>query len=272
MDFWLKIFKHLLPHGRIGRLTIDRTLRQFFQGLTGLGRDAKLFVDQVWLDIFPGTTRELDAWEQQWGLPAIPLTDAERRARLDARWKSLGGQSPRYIQDTLRARGFDVYVHDWWEPGTELPVGVPGCVPPRDPVLYLRREFTGRRVGTNAGESFMLAGEAFAQAGNGLEPLGYPLVNRLLQTVPDNLILAGEFFARSGEPIALAGNFLGYKTQFQEYVVPNDPAKWPYFLYIGAEDINDVATIDPKRQGEFETLCLQICPTHLWIGVIVTYT
>lgn len=268
---WLRIFKHLLPHGKAWRLTIDRTLRKFFEGLSDIGASAKEYIDLVWLDIFPDTTREISAWETQFGLPSVGLTTQQRRDRLAATWKALGGQDPAYIQRVLQENGFDVYVHEWWTPGSEPAVGVKQCVTPRSPLMYLRREFTKVQLGVECGEALAQCGEAFALAGNGVEPRGYPLVNRILRTVPDVQPLAGEALAACGEALAHCGNFEGFRTEYQNYIVPSDTTKWPYFLYIGAESINDIAQVDPKRRDEFEALCLKICPTHLWLGILVEY-
>ncbi len=269
---FFRIFKHLLPNARAWRITVDKKLRQFFEGLSeGIGPPIKKFIDEVWLDIFPQTTRELNAWEQQWGLSNPGLTDQERRDRLDATWKILGGQDPRYIQDTLRSNGFDVYVHEWWVPGSEPAPGVKQCVTPRSPILYLRREFTGVTPGVECGEALAECGEAFAEAGNGVEPRGYPLVNKILQTVPDVIPLCGEAIAEAGEAAALCGNYVDFITELREYIVPSDTSKWPYFLYIGAQDINDIAQVDPKRKDEFEALCLKICPAQQWLGMLVEY-
>ncbi len=50
---FLNIFKHLLPNARAWRLTIDKQLRQFFDGLSrALGDDIKLFFDEIWLLIY----------------------------------------------------------------------------------------------------------------------------------------------------------------------------------------------------------------------------
>lgn len=268
---WLRIFKHLLPHGKPWRLTVDRTLRKFFDGLSGIGSSIKDYTDLVWLDIFPDTTREIGAWEAQFGLPATGLTEQERRDRLAATWKALGGQDPAYIQQTLRDNGFDVYVHEWWEPGTEPAVGIKQCVTPRSPLMYLRREFTNVTLGVECGEALAQCGEDFALAGNGVEPRGYPLVNRILRTVPDILPACGEVFAECGEEIIGCGNFVGFRTEYLNYIVPRDTTKWPYFLYIGAQSINDIAQVDPKRRDEFEALCLKICPSQLWLGILVEY-
>lgn len=268
---FLRIFKHLLPNARAWRITVDKKLRQFFAGLSGVGEDVKTFFDGVWLDIFPETTREIDAWEQQFGLRDTGLTEQQRRDRLDATWKALGGQDPKYIQDTLQANGFDVYVHEWWEPGTEPAPGVKQCVTPRNPLMWLRREFTGVTLLVECGETFAQCGEPFAEAGNRLEPAGYPLVNKIFETVPDLLPLCGESIAECGEPEALCGNYFEFRESLRQYIVPTDPAKWPYFLYIGGETFGTLAQVDPKRRDEFEALCLKICPAQQWLGILVEY-
>lgn len=268
---FLRVFKHLLPRGRAWRLTVDKRLRQFFEGLSGVSESIRQHIDRVWLDIFPKTTRELSAWEKQFGLRGTGLSDQQRRDRLDAAWKALGGQDPRYIQDTLRANGFDVYVHEWWQPGTEPAPGSSACATPRNPLMYLRREFTGVTLLVECGEPLAQCGEDFAQAGNSLQPVGYPLVNKILETKPDILPLCGEPVAEAGEPDALCGNYLGFRDEVKNYIVPREPEKWPYFLYIGGEVFGDIARVDPKRRDEFEALCLKICPAQQWLGMLVEY-
>jgi len=270
---FLRIFKHLLPRARAWRLTVDKKLRQFFAGLSNVGQSIKIYMDEIWLDVFPQDTRELSNWETQFGLPSTGLTEQQRRDRLAAAWKALGGQSPKYIQDTLRANGFDVYVHEWWTPGTEPAPGVKQCVTPVNPLLLLRREFTQVTPGpyTHCGEALAQCGEVEAQCGNNLEPVGYPLVNRILKTVPDVQPLCGEALAQCGESLAECGNYQGFRTEYQNYIVPIDMSKWPYFLYIGAQSINDIAQVDPRRRDEFEALCLKICPAQQWLGILVEY-
>ena len=268
---FLRVFKHLLPRARAWRITVDKKLRQFFAGLSGVSENVKEFLDGIWLDIFPETTRGLDSWEQQFGLRDTGLTEQQRRGRLDAAWKALGGQDPKYIQDTLRANGFDVYVHEWWQPGTEPSPGSTACATPRNPLMYLRREFTGVTLLVECGEPLAQCGEAFAIAGNSLEPKGYPLVNKIFETMPDLLPLCGEAVAEAGEPDALCGNYFDFREVAKNYIVPLDPAKWPYFLYIGGEEFGTIARVDPKRKDEFEALCLKICPAQQWLGILVEY-
>jgi hypothetical protein len=271
MDF-LRLYQHLLPDGRAWRTTINKRLRQFFEGLTVIPDEVKQSADSVWLDLLPDTTDKLSDWERQFGLPGNVIDEAARRQRLAATWRSLvGGQSPRYIQDTLQASGFDVFVHEWWEPSTPPTPGSLGNPTPRNPLLHLRREFTKVDLLVGCGEALAQCGEAFAEAGNSLEPKGYPLVNKIFQTVPDVITLCGETIAEAGEPAAACGNFFEFREVLKEYTVPTDPTKWPFFLYIGGQTFGEIAQVDPKRRDEFEALCLKICPTQQWLGVLVEY-
>lgn len=271
MDF-LRLYQHLLPDGRAWRVTINKRLRQFFEGLTVIPSDVKDAADSVWGDLLPETTDKLDDWERQFGLPSNVVTESDRRLRLSATWRSMvGGQSPRYIEDTLRASGFDIYVHEWWEPSTPPTPGSPGNPTPRNPLMWLRREFTGATFLVECGEPTAECGEPTAECGNSTEPRGYPLVNKIVQTVPDYFVLCGEPTAECGEPAAECGAFLTFKDEQKECIVPDDPSKWPYFLYIGGETFGDMAQVDPKRREEFEALCLKISPTQQWLGLLVEY-
>lgn len=237
---FFRIFKHLLPNARAWRVTIEKQLREFFEGLSTIGTDLKEFFDLIWSDINPALTRELTEWENQFGLPDTGLSESERRTRLDAAWKSLGGQDPGYIQDTLQNNGFDVYVHEWWVPGTEPAIGTKADVTARD-------------------ASTLLVAPA------------YPLVNIVRQTIPNYIVLAGEAGAQAGEPDAQAGNYNGFTETRRQYSVPFDSDLWHYFIYIGGETFGTFASVDVTRKDEFEALCLKICPCQLWLGMFVQY-
>jgi len=77
--------------------------------------------------------------------------------------------------------------------------------------------------------------------------------------------------AECGEPEALCNNYVAFREDLRDYIVPNDPSKWPYFLYIGGETFGGIAQVDPRRKDEFEALCLKICPAQQWLGVLVEY-
>ena len=269
----LRIFQHLLPKARAWRLTIDKQLRQFFEGLTILITNYTKYDDEVYEDLYPNTTRELDAWDSQFGLLNTGLTDAERRTRLDGAWKAQGGQSLDYIQTTLQNAGFQVFLHQWFVPGSEPVPGIKLCVTPRDPRDFLRPEFTGVTTIFEAvdGKVIMVDGNEEAFDGNTTEPVGYPLVNKILSTILDYEAVDGTIFMVDGNEEAFDGNFSGFLNVFKNYIVPSDPAKWPYFLYVGGETFPDIATILPSRRDEFETLLLKLGPTQQWWGVLVQY-
>ena len=234
---FLNIFKHLLPNARAWQITTVKQLREFFEGLanSSIAITVKIFFDEIWADIDPQQTRELDQWETQFALRDTGLTEQERRDRLAATWQAVGGQDPRYIQDTLQAAGFDVYVHEWWVPGTEPAIDSPAAATPRNPALVLS---DGTPVYLNeCDEALAQCGEALAQCGERNDPIGYPLVNK------DGTV----------------------------YLITADPAEYPYYLYIGGAVFGESATVDSKRRDEFEDLCLKICPAQQWLGIIVEY-
>lgn len=158
-------------------------------------------------------------------------TEAERRLALAAAWAATGGQSPSYLQGVMQAAGFDVYVHEWWSGG-------PGPYVARDP-----RDYT---------ELALIGG----------------------------LVQCGEPLAQCGEPTAQCNRFLandvGYLvnlnlTNVAPPPIPDDAAKWPYFLYWGGETFGDPAPIPASRRAEFEQLLLKICPAQQWLVTMVTY-
>lgn len=268
---FLRIFTHLLPNARAWRITIDKNLRKFFEGLAPLGVDIKLYFDLILFDILPRTTRQLSKWEEQFGLQAYGLTEQQRRDRLDRAWKTLGGQDPDYIQQSLQDNGFDVYVHEWWVPGTEPAVNDPSAATPRNPQTYLIDGDVKLVYFAECGEALAECGEADALAGETVSPTGYVLVNKILEPVAAE-VQCGEVEAEAGEGLANCGDTLSYYERPVSYNIPTDPATWPYFLYIGGETFPGLATVDPKRRDEFEELCLKICPTQQWLGILVDYT
>src|SRR5215468_6567577 len=117
-----RLLQHLLPRSLAWQTTTPtgerapgKRLRQYLEGLAGSAGGIVAFVDLVYLDLLPSTTRELAAWEKQFALGSGGSI-ADRRAKLASAWSLLGGQSPDYIQRTLHAAGFTtVHVHEWWE-------------------------------------------------------------------------------------------------------------------------------------------------------------
>lgn len=224
---WLRIFEHLLPDAAAWRLRAGKTIRAFIEGLTGAPSDARDFVDLVHEDLFPSTTRFLPQWEHQFALSGLG-SDADRRKRLEGAWQATGGQSPRYIQDVIQAAGFDLYVHECWDPGA-----TPRA--PYDPRLYTTQPLIGT---VQCGEPLAQCGESGA------------LCNRFLANDPKYLVNLN--LTPSAPP-----------------PVPDDPARWPHFLYIGGPTFGDVVVLTATQRAELEQLLLRICPTQQWIVLLV---
>ena len=260
---FFRIFQHLLPNAKAWRLTATKKLRQFFEGLTGIGDDVRTFFDNVWLDIFPETTRQIPEWEAQFGLPDTVEGEQAKRDRLLAAWRAQGGQDPTYIQETLQAAGFNVFIHEFWE----LPRTTPPTV--RNPLDFLN-DGTGQiNYVMNDGALAANDGNPEANDGASLDPTGFVLVNK--DFVPSiDAISDGDILMNDGGRFAQDG---GTITEYirNQYVVPNDPTKWPYFLYIGGQSFPDHAIVSASRQNEFETLCLKLCPAQQWLGMLITY-
>lgn len=250
-----------------------KTITQFFQGLSNANDDIKECADLAYLDMFPRTTTKLAEWFDQFGLrDSSTLTEQQKRDKLAGAWSATGSLSPNYLQGVLQGQGFDVYVHEWWEPGTQPAVGVVGCPTTRNPFNYLQQGGITTFPGVDCGEDDAACGEAFAECGNGINVLGYPLVNKITQTVPAFLALCGEPSAQCGEPDVECGSYLVTEEVDNEPVIPADPAKWPYFVYIGAQSFPDLAVIPAGRRDEFEELLLKYVRASNWIGVLVTYS
>jgi uncharacterized protein YmfQ (DUF2313 family) len=262
---FLRIFKHLLPRARAWRITVDKQLRRLLEGLSGVGADVKDFTDAVWLDLFPQTTRSLEAWEEQFGQEGAGLTEQQRRDNVDAAWKALGGQSPRYIQDTLRDNGFDVYVHEWWTPNA-FPLNAFYCGDAAAQSGETGVECTGAVYPARDPNDVLAPDNIVPVAGK-----GYPLVNLITDLSPNFLALCGEAAAECGEPSMLCYNYVNFNFSRKKYETTADPDTWPYYLYIGGAAFGDLADVPENRRTEFETLCLKICPNQQWLGILVEY-
>ena len=267
------IFKHLLPTGRALSITISKPLRWLFRGLTTIPETFKPCADQLFTDLDPQLTSRLAQWEAQFGMTTAGASEQVRRDRLSAVWTQLyGGQSPHYIQTTLQAAGFDVYVHPWWEDAAR-PLGgsVNGDDTPvaRSPFYRLwSGEYTRQYVGTGHTDLACGGDRAFSNSQN--DPPGYSLVNKVKITDQTPVGCGNSLFFCGGDSAAAGAETLSFADKI--YQIPNDIESFPFFAYIGGATYPEMASVPLNRKDEFEALCLRICPQHLWLGMLITYS
>ena len=296
MNLFLRVFQHLLPiRARAWNITIKKALRTFWESLTVIGVEFKAYADTViYDDMYAQKTTLLNQWLIEYGLSDLStsLSEQELRDRLASAWAEAGGQSPNYIQTTLQAAGFDVYVYDWWRPGFIILCGeeIALCGEPEalcgqtsessvvirpiviNPFDYLRPTYLSYGGGfTQCGEVDMECGEVVAQCGNTDELVAYPLVNKIAISSIDYNVLCGDSQALCGEPTALCGEFDGITETEQDYVIPSNSLYWHYFAYVGGHPFGELAEIPFTRKDEFERLCLKLFPSQLWLGILVKY-
>jgi len=109
----LNTLRHLLPDSTAWRLVVERTLKKYLRGVATVGSDTVEFVDDVYDDLWPDLTRELQEWLDQFGIDYWAWSnDDDMRAYLDFRWGEDRSTSPQALQDKLQAAGFDAYVYD----------------------------------------------------------------------------------------------------------------------------------------------------------------
>jgi hypothetical protein len=229
------VFQHLLPRALAWRTTIATSLRRYLEGLGAFAGDVRTFIDLVYLDLFPSSTRELAAWETEFALAGTG-DETTRRLRLAATWAAQGGQSPDYIQSVIQAAGFTtVFVYEWWG----------GVGPPFvaiDPRNYTTQPLLGayQCEATSPWQCFDPGpGEQLA-----------PHCDDALANDPGYLV---NLDLTPRAPAA----------------VPSDPAFWPYFLYFAGEVFPELAAVDASRVDELKELLLRIVPAQQWIVLMI---
>lgn len=203
-------------------------------GLSAQPEAMRAFIDAVYLDIWPETTRDLSAWEKQFALNPGGSVD-NRRGKLAAAWGIQGRQSPDYIQRTIQAAGFDtVFVHEWWSSGPPFVA--------RDPRDHTRQPLTGSYQCEPSSEwqCFDPApGERIA-----------PHCDETLTNDPGYVVNL-DLTRRAPPP------------------VPSDPATWPYFLYFSAGAFPELAPVPASRVAELKEIVLAIAPSQQWLVFLI---
>lgn len=251
--------KHLFPRALAWRMPWNGFLRKYIDGLSETPKDVKDFADNVYLDMFPQTTRELELWEQQFNLVASG-TEQNRRDNLAVRWVAQGGQGKDYLESVIHAAGFtDVFLHEWW-----TPTGGGGFTT-KNPNLYITGAAdvyfnqTGRvrsqfgRTKSEFSGIFTIPLLYINQFGRVRSQFGRPKA----QFNPDSPNAGGSLLVNKGPDI--------------DYPVPQNLDDFREMLYVGAETFPNFANIPVAQRDQFERLLLRYLPYSNWIGLLINY-
>jgi len=262
MSAFFRLFQHLLPKSFAWKIVSEKFLRKWFEGLVPSQIRYKLFLDKIFEDLDPQTTRELDRWEKQFGIRSFG-TEIERRNRLNGLWKLQGGQCALYLQNILHDAGFtELFVHEsWYEDADEIKV--------RNPAFYLSPY---PKLVFDAPEAVFDAPEAVFDYASSTD--AYLLVNRgpgFSYIKPTAYACFDEPEAVFDEPEAVFDEEFGYRFVDEEYQIPQDPDLFKYFFYIGAENFPEIAEVEREKKVLLESLILKYFPARLWGGMLIKY-
>lgn len=233
-----RLITRLFPRSEAWRVSLETALRKLVAGFSWLPAAARIFVDRIYLQLSPSgmDARTLPDWERQFGINFPSTDEATRRLAIASKWAAMGGQSPRYIEDVLRGAGFDVYVHECWQ----LPSAPPRT--PHDPRDYAEDPLISTYQCLDDDDD----PHECIDTRSGPQCTDW-LVNEVNYIVNDSL------------------------TPHAPPPIPDDPARFPYFVYIGGETFPETATVPLARRTEFRELILSIVPVRHWIITLVEY-
>ena len=109
---FFKVFQYLYPRSKAFRSVIDGPFKKFLKGLSYVPEDLKHYLEGVYGDLFPDTTREISKWEEQFGLVfTTQYDDVTRRKLLKSFWNiNTGGQASAYLERILQQVSTDFKV------------------------------------------------------------------------------------------------------------------------------------------------------------------
>ncbi len=110
-----------------------------------------------------------------------------------------------------------------------------------------------------------------------------PYVARDPRDYADPLFLGtvqcGEPLALCGEPDALCNAFTAVVPNYWANLslnptsppgLPSDPARWPYFIYVGGETFPDPASVAATRLPGLRRLIQKLKPSQNWVLILIT--
>lgn len=282
MSQFLRIFQHLLPRSPAWSLTFNKTLKKFFAGLaaplddTDPAKSPRAFADAIFSDIFPATTRQLPKWLYQFGLER-GADDTADILQLTAAWQAQGGQSPKYLQGTLQAAGFPLYVHEWWTDDppfkqvcagdTHAQAGEPLALASsrsyrrfvRDPRNYTTQPITGSVQASALSDQPQCS--AFPDQ---------PQANAFLVNNPGYLV---NLDLSPSAPPAIPDDSDPRNQPATKSKSASDwiPQTWSYFFYLGGATFDDRVSVPVARRAELERIVLKLRQLHMWVVMLVDY-
>lgn len=251
--------KHLFSRSQAWRL-VASPIKEYIKGYSYFPVTIRDFIDNIWNDIFPSKTMELEKWEQQFNLQPEGATQ-ERIDNLIGRWRAQGGQGLDYLQDLIHDSGYpQVFLHEWWIPGSDP-------VEARNPNQYLGDVYSVYCLAPDSD-----CGSAFADCGGPSVEAKNMLVNK----GPEVLSVGFATYCLSpdsdcGSSEAECGVIIGTGFIPLIYSIPQDEIQWRYIIYVGAEIFSEYAEVPAELQDEFERLLLGKLPYQQWIGPMINY-
>lgn len=252
-------FKHLFSRSQAWRL-VASPIKEYIKGFSYFPGDLRDFIDNIWLDIFPDTTRELGKWENQFGIGQTGTTQ-ERLDNLKGRWQAQGGQGFDYLQDLIHDSGYpQVFLHEWWFiDGSEVITINPNILNGVYEIYCLAPDSD---CGATEAECGILLSTTdlvmLVNKGPELSSFDYGIYC----LAPDS---------DCGSTDAECGVLTGLTFVPIEYMIPQDPVQWRYIIYVGAETFGEVAEVPAELRGEFERLLLGKMPYQQWMGLLINY-
>jgi len=171
-DF-LPTIKRLLPKGKAFKLFFGSTPEKIMKANALQAGRMKDFFDNVRDAGIPNGKLPVEAlpdWEEFLALQGnSALSSQERNDRINGKYTAQGGQGPDYIQDTLQAAGYPVYLQENPAPRID-PRTVSGLLIPCSPVYYTEKTFSASLGGTTMGQKSL-----GAYAGTGVYEYQYAI-------------------------------------------------------------------------------------------------
>ena len=262
-------------------------LDRFLSGAADLPATIRTELDKLWSDLLPRSTRHLPKWEEQFGLRARALSEAERRDRLLGAWRATGGQSKYYIEQVVRDAGFDVRIYEWFIPLAQISGALAvrsngvlalsdGSVlearlddldfPARDPSATIRGTSGNTRCGA--------VGSRCGVAGPDGREVRILSLDGGAFTFDDGTIYSTTGYYAARCATFFSGGYMLVNRGLDAPTYPSPPSvedDWAYVLYVSGDEIDTPAQIPIERRDDLEALLLELCPTQHWIGMIVEY-